>query len=372
MSTGLPRAWEVGPFALVLLLLVCAITLGRAERAAAAGLVTAPPSAVGQTNGDVNVFWDADNTCVVSMGYTPAHGWTGSGVPLDVGAGQPSAIATGGGDLEVFYRDDGSGNLYHTVFPANSPQFGGSLGMGTLGGDPHAVSSEPHVIDVFWRGQDNGLWHASYAPPPGSTVGQWSGPDELAPAGSLAGDPHPVTSEPGVVDVFWKGTDGNLWHVWHVGGWYGPQSLGGGPLGGDPIPVSYNTGQIRVFWRGMDSNLWSMNYSNGWSGPTFTGGTGVELDPSPVSAQAGEIDVFWKGLNSYVQELTWSGGSWARQAQLPSGPIQSAPGASVSQSLMIDVFWIGQDDGLWHDWGYTTGWAGPQQLSIDPKYDPRC
>ncbi len=98
----------------------------------------------------------------------------------------------------------------------------------------------------------------------------------------------------------------------------------------------------------------------------------MQLNPSAVSAQPGEIDVFWKGLNSYVQEQTWRGSTWVQQAQLPSGPIQSAPGASVSEPLTIDVFWIGEDDGLWHDWGYTTGWAGPELLTIDPKYVPVC
>ncbi len=254
------------PFGLAVVLLAFAITLGRAPLAHGAALVTTPPDALGQTNGNVNVFWSADNYCPVEMSYAPAHGWSGDGIPIAIGSGPPSAIATGGGDLEVFFEDYTTGNLDHVVYPANNPQFGGSLGMGPLGGAPHAVSSAPHIIDVFWRGQDNGLWHAWYAPGPGSAYGQWWGPDELAPAGSLASDPYPVTSESGVIDVFWKWTDGNLWHVWYVGGWHGPQSLGAGPLAGDPIPVSYGPGQIRVFWRA----------STATSGPTTT----------PVAGQA--------------------------------------------------------------------------------------
>lgn len=364
--------WKVLAIPLAVVLVVFTTILWGARRADAAGLVTVPPSAVGQANGNVNVYWDEDNTCMVQMSYTTVHGWIAGQYPPAVDVGPPSAIATGGGDLEVFFEDYTSGNLFHAVYPANNPGFGGSLGMGRLGGAPHAVSSQPHVIDVFWRGQDNGLWHAWYAPPPGSTIGQWWGPQELAPAGSLASDPYPVTSESGVIDVFWKGTDGNLWHVWYVGGWYAPQNLGGGPLAGDPIPVSYAPGQIKVLWRGMDGNLWSDDYSGSWQSPTFTGGTGVQLNPAAISAQTGEVEVFWKGLNSFAQELSWSGGTWAEQAQLPSGPIESAPGASVSKPQTIDVFWVGQDDGLWHDWGYTTGWAGPQQLTVDPKYVPVC
>ena len=55
--------------------------------------------------------------------------------------------------------------------------------MGPLGGAPHAVSSEPHVIDVFWRGQDNGLWHAWYAPAPGNggALKSWPRPGHWRP-----------------------------------------------------------------------------------------------------------------------------------------------------------------------------------------------
>jgi hypothetical protein len=39
----------------------------------------------------------------------------------------------------------------------------------------------------------------------------------------------PVASAPGTVDLFWKGTDGHLWHAYFVPGrnWYGLQNLGG-------------------------------------------------------------------------------------------------------------------------------------------------
>jgi hypothetical protein len=88
------------------------------------------------------------------------------------------------------------------------------------------------VVDVFWKGTDNNLWHKWYVP----SAGGWNGPESLA-AGPLGSDPDPVSPSSGVVDVFWKGNDNNLWHKWYVpsaGGWNGPESLAAGPLGSQP------------------------------------------------------------------------------------------------------------------------------------------
>jgi hypothetical protein len=47
-------------------------------------------------------------------------------------------------------------------------------------------------------------------------------------AASARGPVSAVAQSSGTVDVFWKGTDGGLWHKWFVNGtWYGPEGLGG-------------------------------------------------------------------------------------------------------------------------------------------------
>ena len=253
---------------------------------------------------------------------------------------------------------NGSGNGF-TVSYASPPSPGWAgyegLGSGPLGGQPHVISSGPGNLDVFWRGTDNGLWHTWYS------GGQWHGPQALAPAGSLASDPSPVSSEAGALDVFWEGTDGNLWHVWYQNGWHGPQSLGGGPLGSAPQPVSWGSGQIDVFWKGTDGNLWHMWYLNGWYGPQSLGGGPLLSTPHPVSWGFGNIDVFWEGPGeSLVHE--WYGNGWQGPQNLGGAGTVAADPEPVSWGPgNIEVFWKGADGNLWQDY-FANGWAGAASL----------
>jgi hypothetical protein len=253
---------------------------------------------------------------------------------------------------------NGSGNGFTVSYaPPPSPGWAGyeGLGSGPLGGQPHVISSGPGDLDVFWRGTDNGLWHTWYS------GGPWNGPQELAPPGSLASDPSPVSSEAGVLDVFWKGTDGNLWHVWYQNGWHGPQSLGGGPLGSAPQPVSWGSGQIDVFWTGTDGNLWHMWYLNGWYGPQSLGGGPLLSMPHPVSWGVGNIDVFWEGPSeSLVHE--WYGNGWQGPQNLGgAGTVASDPEPVSWGPGNIEVFWKGADGNLWQDY-FANGWAGVGSL----------
>jgi hypothetical protein len=117
--------------------------------------------------------------------------------------------------------------------------------------------------------------------PGASTRGGWAGARSLG--GDLASEPAPVASSPGNVDVFWKGTDGGLWHVYNSAGrgWSAPVSLGMGQLGSGPAATGQLGGAIDVFWRGSaDTHLWHAYYrtGHGWAGAQNLGG---DLYPIP-------------------------------------------------------------------------------------------
>jgi len=92
--------------------------------------------------------------------------------------------------------------------------------------------------------------------------GNWSQPVALG-AGILGSAPAVAIHANGEQDVFWRGTDGNLWETWYDGRWHGPVDLGDGPLGsGQPRastprfmptpaiqPASVRTLQIVECWR---------------------------------------------------------------------------------------------------------------------------
>jgi hypothetical protein len=70
----------------------------------------------------------------------------------------------------------------------------------------------------------------------------------------LSGGLHPsaVAHTNGEQDIFWKGTDGNLWEKWWNHGRQGPINLGMGPLGSSPTAVVQASTQLHVRALGGD------------------------------------------------------------------------------------------------------------------------
>jgi hypothetical protein len=91
--------------------------------------------------------------------------------------------------------------------------------------------------------------------------------------GTIASDPAVITNSSGMVEVFWRGTDANLWQSWFTGAWNGPQQLGFGPLASAPVAVTQPGGAASVFWKGTDAAMWHAYWANGWHGPERLGGS---------------------------------------------------------------------------------------------------
>jgi GH25 family lysozyme M1 (1,4-beta-N-acetylmuramidase) len=235
--------------------------------------------------------------------------------------------------------------------------------LAALAGGPRlsAVAQADGTVDVFWKGTDNNLWHKYYA------GGTWNGPQNLG-GGPLGSNPVAVTSTVGVVDVFWKGTDNNLWHEYYAGGaWNGPQNLGGGPLGSTPVAVGQYDGTVDVFWRGTDNNLWHEYYAGGgWNGPQSLGAGPLGSDPVAVTSVPGVVDVFWKGTDNNLWHEYYAGGTWNGPQNLGAGPLGSDPVAVTSSQGVVDVFWKGTDNNLWHKFYANGAWNGPQNLGGGP------
>ena len=87
-----------------------------------------------------------------------------------------------------------------------------------------------------------------------NTKMSWSGWESLG--GQLTSAPAVSSDASGELNVFWRGTDNNLWHKWfNYPSWYGPESLGG-PLNSAPAAVSWGHGRVDVFVQGTDGALW--------------------------------------------------------------------------------------------------------------------
>ncbi len=285
----------------------------------------------------------------------PATSWPGH---LRVHQYSGSVTQTFGGlslDLDQDYLD---------VQLMGSGGTGGTGGGGGTAQASQAVADQSSgVVNMFFRGSDGALWHDWFTPSAG-----WHGPASFG--GSLASEPSVVSSVPQSVAVFYRGTDGNLWSAAYSPGtgWSALQNLGMGPLGSGPVAVAQAAGVIDVFWRGTGSGqLWHAGYTpgSGWNGPQDLGGS-LASGPSPAVSGGAVVSVFWRGTDGHLwQTLRSPGASWLPPASLGMGQLGGAPVAAGEVNGTIDVFWNGiGGSSLWHA-GDTVGlgWSGPSLLT---------
>jgi hypothetical protein len=239
--------------------------------------------------------------------------------------------------------------------------------LGQAGGTAQAsqavADQSSGVVNTFFRGSDGALWHDWSAPGAG-----WHGPTSFG--GSLASEPSVVSAVPQSVAVFYQGTDGNLWSAVYTpgSGWSARRSLGMGPLGGKPVAVAQADGVIDVFWPGSgDSSLWHARYTpgQGWNGPQDLGGS-LASGPSPVVSGGSTVSVFWRGTDGHLWQTLQSPGSpWRRPVSLGMGRLGGAPDAAGEADGTIDVFWNGTGRAsVWHA-TYTggLGWGSQSWLA---------
>jgi len=301
--------------------------------------------------GNVSVYWRGYDGQLYEAANAGAYGWIG---PFDLGgslASDPSAT-TAGSTVEVFWEGT-DGNLWWDYLTPVGEIWSGpqSLGDGTLGGPPAALGQSSGVTDVFWQGTgDNGVWHIA-------NVGYWTSPADMG--GNPVSAPYPITTGGGNLHVFFKGSDSNLWNLWYTSGvgWSGPASLGDGPLGGSPVAIGQTNGVIDVFWQGTNLALWHAWYVGAWYGPASFGGS-VATTPATTISGTNTLQVYWGATNSTLWSIYYTG-TWNGPLQVENGPLGGSPDIVGYPSGALDLFWPGDDRGLWHAWWTGSSWAGP-------------
>jgi lysozyme len=237
-----------------------------------------------------------------------------------------------------------------------------------VGGTPQTVSDQPGDINVLWRGTNNHLWSLGFR------NGTWgtASADISAAGGTVAAmvsDPSVVSAGAGRIDAFWEGEDHNLWYSAFTGGWFGsgtwsaPTSLGLGPLGSLPRAVSPALGLIDVFWKGSDGGLWVDRYSAGWSGATPLNTGAVGGNPVVASARQGSDTVFWRDASGGLWADTGASWGWSGAQRLASGALSADPSVSAA-GTNIDVFWNSGGE-LWHGALSAGAWSGASALGTE-------
>jgi hypothetical protein len=336
---------------------------------------------------------------VTVHGYTPLIGWLRNTqqtpVPVTANnlAGTPQSVSDQAGEMDVVWR--GTDNRLWAVSYRNASWSAAApISPATMASDPSLVSSEPGKLDAYWQGTDGRLWHVGYQ---GGYwgLGAWQSPESFA-VSPMQSAPHAVSTGTNAVDVVWKGLGGSLYLYRFSGATSALTAVGGASMAGDPSPAAEGGGTTDVFWRDAGGNLWVDQFMSWGAGaPVQLGDGPLGSDPVAASAGDGNVDVFWLGSVGGLWHVARAGGTWSLPAPLtglamvglpsvvetgpgsftvviqrgdgklaallalPSigwvgpellgdGPVASDPSVVSYASNALNVFWRGQDGGLWY------------------------
>jgi hypothetical protein len=189
---------------------------------------------------------------------------------------------------------------------------GGSWAGTSLGGGctsaPSMAIADANYLDVACIGSDSAVWMRSWA----RSIG-WVGWGRIG--GIATSAPDLASPGPGYVgQVFVRGGDSAVWHLYWTGTTWAAESLGGVCSSGPSAAFSGPT-RLDVFCRGGDMAVWHRwwDASVGWSGWESLGGI-VISDPEAVSPGPGQTgQVFARGLDRQIYQWYWSGRAWVLQ-----------------------------------------------------------
>jgi C1A family cysteine protease len=238
------------------------------------------------------------------------------------------------------------------VMPPAPPNWSGYQDLGGLIlSGPTVASWAANRLDMFLRGADNAMWHVWWD---GTAFRGWE-----SLGGVIDGAPTAVSWGPNRIDCFYRGIDNHLYHRWFDGIWHGAQDLGG-LITSSPTVASWGVNRLDVFAKGADNAMWHL----WWDGTAFRGweslGGVLEDAPAAVSWGPNRIDCFTRGTDSHLYHR-WFDGTW-HDAQDLGGLITSSPSVSSWGVNRLDVFARGVDNAMLHLAFDGTGWSSWENL----------
>jgi hypothetical protein len=227
-------------------------------------------------------------------------------------------------------------------------------------GDPAVALNHDGRLEVFVRGSDNVLYHIWQTV---AAAGPWSAWSPL-PGESITSDPAVARNLDGRLEVFAIGSDGALWHIWQknpaAGPWFAWTSLGtppGGGITGNPSAVENSDGRLEAFVCGPGAalwHIWQITPGGHWSEWNLLGGV-VTSDPVAID-NAGRLEVFASGAGNalyHMWQTVAAGGPWSAWTWLgnpPGGGITGDPAVASNFDGRLEVFAVGSNGALWHIW----------------------
>lgn len=212
--------------------------------------------------------------------------------------------------------------------------------------------------------------------PAGGSPGAPAAPRVLAAPLPLAAEEivsaAATSSTPGRTDVFYRLANGHLAHRYRLpgGSWSRRLDLGG-DLASQPTVVTTGPGRIHVFARGTDDRLLHRSFSNGvWSAWESLDGA-LTAAPAVTSWGAGRLDVVVRTTNNSLQHRSFSSSTgWSTWRGI-GGAFTSSPAVAATSVGRFHVFARGRDDGVRHrSFDEVAGWAPWEDLGGTSSAQP--
>ncbi len=272
----------------------------------------------------------------------------------------------------VFYRGP-NGGLENGYWTGSYWEFGAIGSASAVTGNPSPVllptgkTLARGIIDVFYRGTNGGLqnWYWS-----GSA---WSFAS-IGTEKAIEGSPSAIALPENHIDVFYRGTTGGLQNWYWNGSTWSYSAIGAEKvMAGEPDAIALPEGHIDVFYRGTTGGLQN-DYWNGstWSYGAIGSEKVMEGNPSAIALPENHIDVFYRGTTGGLQNWYWNGSTWSYGAIGSEKVMAGNPSAVALSEGHINVFYRATNNGLqnwyWSSPTWSYGAIGSEKtMSGDPN-----
>lgn len=262
----------------------------------------------------------------------------------------PAAVSWSSRRTDVFAVN--AGQLVHRWLDSGSAWSPGTdwqnLGAPSgrrLASQPATASRGDGLLDVFATADDGQVWRRSYSPQTNWTA--WAslgGMCTSAPAATSWSSDH--------LGVVVKGKRGELWLNQWDGRWSGWVKVPASPVTSSPALASTGTGRMDLFARGSRGDLVHNVYANSdWRGwVSLGGGLAPDTTPAAASMTPGNLDVFVIGSNDAVYRKDLRAGTWGSGFQKLGGSVVNGLGATAMHANHLEVFAQAPDGRLYQRW----------------------
>ena len=226
---------------------------------------------------------------------------------------------------------------------------------GTWGTPVSAVSRSSAYINVYGLESEGGslLQSAWTLDDDGSAT--WVGTFNLS--GNGLGSPSVTSWNSSREDVFVRGSDNALWHIYWNTSWSAWESLGSpdsGVITSPPLVVSSEENWLDIFALGEGNRFCWRAFRETWMtwDCTISGNLSFESIPSAAVTGSNRVDAVALASDDHTYHKSLVNSSWSTNWDDLGGQLNGAPVIASFSPNTGSVFGIGMDNGL-----YTGNWA---------------